>query len=223
MERVESVAEAREIQMQLRERVIFEPPEPFEPRLVAGADVAFDKKRELSFAAIVVIELETLETVETATAVEPTAFPYVPGYLSFRELPVLSSAWGRLSRRPDVLVVDGHGYAHPRRMGLACHAGLEFDLPTIGCAKSILCGVPEQLPEERGNTAPLIDPATDEVIGWSIRTRTRVRPLYLSVGHRIDLSTAAELILRLTPRGRYRFPETTRRSDRLAGELKRPT
>jgi deoxyribonuclease V len=223
MERAESVAQAREIQLRLRQRVIFEPPRGFAPRLVAGADVAFDRPRDLSFAAVVLIDLDSLETIEVATAVERTAFPYVPGYLSFRELPALLSAWSNLSRRPDLLLIDAHGYAHPRRMGLACHAGLELDVPTIGCAKSILCGVLEPLPEERGATAPLVDPAGGEVIGWGLRTRNRVRPVYLSVGHRMDLATAADLVLRLTPGGRYRFPETTRRADRIAAELKRAT
>ncbi len=200
----------------------FAPPSGFAPRFVAGADVAFDKSRNRAFAAIVVIDLETMETIETATAVEPIAFPYVPGYLSFRELPVLAAAWEQLGQQPEAAVLDAHGYAHPRRMGLACHAGLAFGIPTIGCAKSILCGKLDPLSEERGARAPLIDPQSGEEIGWGLRTRSRVRPVYLSVGHRIDLPTAAELILRLTPDGRYRFPETTRRADRLAAELKRP-
>ncbi len=106
-------------------------------------------------------------------------------------------------------------------MGLACHAGLEFDVPAIGCAKSILCGVLGDLGEERAAGAPLVDPKSGEEIGWALRTRARVRPVYLSVGHHIDLPTATELILRLAPGGRYRFPETTRRAHRLADELKR--
>ena len=221
MKRVTTVAEAREVQLGLRERIIFEPPEDFFPRLVAGADVAFDRASNRAFAAVVVIELETLETVETATAVEPIAFPYVPGYLSFRELPALAAAWERLASRPDVALFDAHGYAHPRRLGLACHAGLEFGLPAVGCAKSVLCGKPGPLGEKRGATAQLIDPGNGEQLGWVLRTKNRVRPVYLSVGHRIDLPTARDLVLRLTPGGRYRFPETTRRADRLASELKR--
>lgn len=182
--------------------------------------MAFDNTRNLAFAAVVVIDLETMETVETATAVMPISFPYVPGYLSFRELPALAAAWKRLREQPDLAVLDAHGYAHPRRMGLACHAGLEFDLPAIGCAKSVLYGEVGELAETRGARAPLLDPKTGEEIGWALRTRDRVRPVYLSVGHKMDLPTAAELILRLTPAGRYRFPETTRRADRKAAELK---
>lgn len=223
MELARTVAEARKIQEGLRERVVFQPPDGFDPQLVAGADVAFDKARNLAFAAIVVIELDSLETIENATAALPISFPYVPGYLSFRELPVLAAAWETLRQRPDVAVLDAHGYAHPRRMGLACHAGLEFDLPTIGCAKSILYGEVGELAPERGSGSALVDPKSGEQLGLALRTRDRVRPVYLSVGHLIDLPTAATLILRLTPRGRYRFPETTRRADRLAAEAKGAT
>lgn len=197
------------------------PPPAFAPRRAAGADVAFDLSRQRAFAAVVLIDLETLDTVETATAVLPIAFPYVPGYLSFRELPALIAAWEKLRGQPDVAVLDAHGYAHPRRMGLACHAGLTFDLPTVGCAKSLLYGEVSDPGLERGDTAPIRDPATGEEIGRALRTRTGIRPVYVSIGHRVDLDTAVELILRLTPGGRYRFPETTRRADRLAGELKR--
>ncbi len=221
MERRLTVAEARAIQLELRGKISVEPPPGFAPRRVAGADVAFDRARGRACAAVVVIDLETMETVETATAVVPIVFPYVPGYLSFRELPALEAAWSKLAGRPDALVIDAHGYAHPRRMGLASHAGIEFDVPTVGCAKSILCGTVGSLGEERGAWAPLVDPGTGEVIGRAVRTRTRVRPVYVSIGHRIDLPAATELILELTPGGRYRFPETTRRADRLAGELKR--
>jgi deoxyribonuclease V len=215
------VAEARALQEKLRADIVFEPPKGFSPRLVAGADVAFDKARNQAFAAVVVIELETLETIDESTAIEPIAFPYVPGYLSFRELPVLAAAWKKLREHPDVAVFDAHGYAHPRRFGLACHAGLEFGIASIGCAKSILCGEPGALEEERGATAPLADPKDGETLGWVLRTKNRVRPVYVSVGHLIDLPTARDLILRLTPGGRYRFPETTRRADRRAGDLKR--
>lgn len=215
-----TVSRAREIQLQLRDRILFEPPPGFAPHLAAGADVSFDRKRHMAFAAVVVIDLTSLETVDVATASMPVSFPYVPGYLSFRELPVLCAAWSELSRPPDVAIFDGHGYAHPRRMGLACHAGIAFDLPSIGCAKSILIGEVAEPPAERGSRSPLLDPDTGEELGWALRTRDRVRPLYVSIGHRIDLATAADLILRLTPGGRFRFPESTRRADRLAAELK---
>lgn len=215
-----SVDEAREIQLKLRKRLAFEPPTDFAPRRVAGADVAFDKKRGLAFAAVTVIDLESMETLEEATASSPVSFPYVPGYLSFRELPILTAAWRQLAITPDAAIIDAHGFAHPRRMGLACHAGLAFGIPTVGCAKSILCGAVSGLGQERGSVAPLVDPSSDEIIGRAVRTRSRVRPVYVSVGHRIDLDAATELVLRAAP-GRYRFPETTRRADRLAGASKR--
>lgn len=218
-----SVAEAREIQLRLRERIVREPPDDFEPRVIAGADVAFDRAREHAFAAIVLIELATLETVETATAVTSIRFPYVPGYLSFRELPALLAAWEQIETPPDGVLIDAHGYAHPRRMGLACHAGLLFDLPTVGCAKSVLCGEVGGPGERRGATAPIRDPDTGEEIGRALRTKDGVRPVYVSIGHRVDLDTAVELVLRLAPEGRYRFPETTRRADRLAAEVKAAT
>ncbi len=216
----DTVAEARQIQERMQGRLEFQPPPGFAPRLVAGADVAFDKGRGLAFAAVVLVDLETLETLETATASEPITFPYVPGYLSFRELPALAAAWSSLTRAPELAVFDAHGYAHPRRMGLASHAGIAFDLPSIGCAKSVLCGVPGAVDEPRGSTASLVDPANGEEIGRVLRTRSGIRPVYVSVGHRIDLDTAVKLILRLAP-GRYRFPETTRRADRLAAEAKK--
>lgn len=216
-----TVSEAREIQLRLKDRILFEPPAGFTPHLAAGADVAFDKRRKLAFAAVVVIDLDSLATVEVATAAMPVSFPYVPGYLSFRELPVLAAAWNQLARPPDVAIFDAHGYAHPRRMGLACHAGIVFDVPAVGCAKSILVGEVGGLSVQRGSRSPLVDPGTGEELGWALRTRDRVRPIYVSIGHRIDLPTAADLILRLTPGGRYRFPESTRRADRLASELKR--
>lgn len=215
-----TVRDAREIQLQLRGRILSEPPPGFAPRLAAGADVAFDRKRNTAFAAVVVLDLVSMATVDVATASMPVSFPYIPGYLSFRELPVLAAAWSKLTQRPDVAIFDAHGYAHPRRMGLASHAGIAFDLPSIGCAKSILIGEVGDLPAERGSRSPLLDPRTGEELGWALRTRDRVRPVYISIGHRIDLATAADLILRLTPGGRYRFPESTRRADQLAAEVK---
>jgi deoxyribonuclease V len=216
-----TVSGAREIQLQLRDRIQFETPHGFDPRLVAGADVAFDRARKMAFAAVVVIDLESMTTVDAATAAMPVSFPYVPGYLSFRELPVLAAAWEKLVELPDVAVLDAHGYAHPRRMGLACHAGIVFDVPAIGCAKSVLVGEVGELPPERGARSPLLDPSTGEELGCALRTRTGVRPVYVSVGHRVDLRMAVDLILCSTPNGRYRCPETTRRADRLAAELKR--
>jgi len=210
-------AEARELQLRLRERLITHPPRGFAPRLIGGADLSIQRFARRGYAGIVVIDAESLETVEEATAVVDVTFPYIPGLLSFRELPAIAAAWKRLRKKPDVLIFDGNGYAHPRRFGLACHGGVLFDLPTIGCAKSIHVGRHGKLGKKRGSTAPLID--DDEVIGMAVRTRDGVRPVYVSIGHRMDLKTAVELVLRMSTG--YREPETTRRSHRLVNELRR--
>src|SRR5215217_3417918 len=148
--------EAVEIQRRLRERLVTQPPPGFAPRMVAGADMCMDKGSDRGFAAIVVIDLTTMETVDEARAEVTLGFPYVPGLLSFRELPAVAEAWERLRVRPDVLVFDGAGYAHPRRFGLACHGGLLLDVPSIGCAKSILVGTHGPLGQARGATAELV-------------------------------------------------------------------
>lgn len=211
-----SFAEAENLQRELRERLVFTPPPGFAPRLAAGGDVSMHRDSLVAYAGFVVLDITMRETVATASARTIATFPYVPGFLSFRELPALAEAWERLDTQPDVLVIDGHGTAHPRRMGIACHAGLLFDLPTIGCAKSILVGHYAELGEERGATAPLVH--RGEVVGMAVRTRTGVSPVYVSPGHRTDLPTAVEIVLRLAT---YREPETTRRAHRLVNELRR--
>lgn len=169
------------------------------------------------YAAIVVLDLATMETVDQASAVVELPFPYVPGFLSFRELPAILAVWERLRHRPDVLVFDGQGYAHPRRFGIACHGGVTLDVPAIGCAKSVLVGRHGPLGDERGCTSPLVH--RGETVGMAVRTRTGVKPLYVSVGHRMDLPTAVELVLRLCTR--YREPETTRRAHHLVNQARR--
>lgn len=209
--------EAREIQLRLRDRLRLEPPAGFAPRLIAGADVSMSRFSTVGYAAVVVLDAATLEPVAQASAVEELPMPYVPGYLSFRELPPLAAAWERLEVRPDVVVFDGQGTAHPRRFGVACHGGVLFDVPTIGCAKSILVGSHAPLGEERGATAPLVH--RGETVGMAVRTRAGVKPLFVSPGHRMDLETAVALVLRLAPR--FREPETTRHAHRLVNELRR--
>jgi deoxyribonuclease V len=209
--------EAMRIQLELRARLVLEPPPGFAPRLAGGADMSFERFATRGFAGVVVLDLETMETVAEAGAEADLAFPYVPGFLSFRELPPIAAAWERLERRPDVLVFDGQGTAHPRRFGVACHGGLLFDVPSIGCAKSLLVGTHGPLGEERGATAPLVH--RGETVGMAVRTRAGVKPLYVSPGHRMDLETAVEIVLRLSPR--FREPETTRRSHRLVNDLRR--
>ncbi len=185
--------------------------------LVGGADVAFvDRpargRPSLARAAVAVLSYPGLDLVEQSVVEAPTTFPYVPGLLSFREVPVLVKAFEALQRAPDLLLVDGHGYAHPRRFGIACHLGLLLGLPTIGIGKSRLCGEHPEPGGVRGETAPLIDGG--EIIGRVVRTRDGVRPIFVSVGHRIGLDEATNWVPRLC-RG-YRLPEPIRVADRLS-------
>ncbi|HEX5727676.1 MAG TPA: endonuclease V [Longimicrobiaceae bacterium] len=212
-----TVAEARALQEELRARLVLEPPPGFAPRRVAGADVSAARFGRRGYAAVVTLDLATLQVEEQATAAADLGFPYVPGYLAFRELPVVARAWERLRRKPDVLVFDGQGLAHPRRFGLACYGGLLFGVPSVGCAKSLLLGEHAPLGRERGATAALVH--RGEVVGMAVRTRDGCRPLYVSPGHLMDLETAVRLVLALTPR--YRQPETTRRSHALVNDLRR--
>ncbi len=179
---------------------------------VAGIDVGFEDNGRVTRAAIAVLSYPELELVEQSVARVPTRFPYVPGLLSFREVPAVLQAFEQLSQRPDLILYDGQGIAHPRRIGIASHVGLLLDIPSIGAAKSRLCGSHEEPPPERGAWAPLID--RGELIGAVLRTRDHVQPLYVSIGHRVSLETAIRWVLACTPR--YRLPETTRWAHRLA-------
>jgi deoxyribonuclease V len=179
---------------------------------VAGIDVGFEQDGRVARAAVAVLAFPSLAPIESAVARRPVAFPYVPGLLSFREIPVVLDALGELRSPPDLLVCDGQGLAHPRRFGLACHLGVLTGLPSVGAAKSRLLGTHAALPPERGAWAPLVD--RGETVGAVLRTRAGVAPLYVSVGHRVSLAAAIALVLACTPR--YRLPETTRRAHRLA-------
>lgn len=182
------------------------------PRRVAGIDVGFEEMGQVSRAAVVVLAFPSLTLLDQAIARRPTPFPYVPGLLSFREIPVVLDALERLCQQPDLLLCDGQGTAHPRRFGLACHLGLLCDLPSIGVAKTRLTGCYQEPGPDRGAWSPLF--ADGELIGAVLRTRASVKPLFVSVGHRIGLETAIHTVLTCTPR--YRFPETTRLAHRLA-------
>jgi deoxyribonuclease V len=184
---------------------------------VAGADISTEKGRDTGFGGIVVLDAATLVPVAQASAAVELGFPYVPGLLSFRELPIVAEAWARLSVRPDVLIFDGQGTAHPRRMGIACHGGLLFGVPSVGCAKSLLVGTYGKLGAARGSTAPITHKG--EVVGMAVRTRKGVQPVYVSPGHLMDLPTAVELVLKVSPK--YREPETTRHAHRLVNAFRR--
>ena len=181
-------------------------------RAVAGADVGFPDKSTV-LAAVVVLTYPDLEVLETQVAERRCAFPYVPGLLAFREAPVLLAALGKLECDPDLLVCDAQGYAHPRKMGLASHVGILLDRPVIGCAKSLLCGVFDPVGRRRGSYSPILDEA-GETIGAAVRTRDGVRPVYVSVGNRIDLDAAIDFVLGMG-RG-YRIPEPLRLAHRLS-------
>jgi len=187
-------------------------------RFVAGADIATYKDSPYGYAGVVVMSFPDLQIVETASAAVELTFPYIPGLLAFRELPVLLEAFGRLTRPPDLILVDGQGLAHPRRFGIACHLGLLLDTPTIGCAKSRLFGRHDAPPIRKGGVAELYDPA-GEIIGAAVRTKDRTNPIYVSIGHKVDLNTAIHYTL-ACGRG-YRVPEPTRQAHLYVGKLRR--
>lgn len=212
---VKTVAEAKVIQEQLRHQVIdsdyFD-----EIGYVAGVDIGFEHNYAISKAAIAILTYPELELVEQKIARIPTAFPYVPGYLSFREIPAILEVLPQLEITPDLILCDGQGLAHPRRLGLACHLGILLDIPTIGVAKSLYIGKHESVPLEKGSWKPLID--KEEVIGVALRSRTKVKPIYVSIGHKISLPTAINYVMGCLTK--YRLPETTRWADKLASHTK---
>ena len=208
--------EAIALQKELAPRVVREG-DPGDVRLVAAADLAFVDRRwprqpTRGRAAVVLMRYPELDVIEEQVVEGDVSFPYVPGLLSFREAPLLAEAFERLRGAPDLLLIDGQGYAHPRRFGIASHLGLMANLPTIGCAKSRLCGEHAEPGPRRGSKAELRDGG--EVIGAVLRTRAGVKPLYISVGHKIGLEAAVQWALRLAPR--FRLPEPIRVADALS-------
>ncbi|MFC3282226.1 deoxyribonuclease V [Litchfieldella rifensis] len=181
---------------------------------IAGVDIGFEEEGDITRAAVVVLRWPGLEPVEQVVHREPTRMPYIPGLLSFREVPAALGAFSRLSAPPDLVMVDGQGIAHPRRLGVASHLGLWLDLPTIGIAKSRLCGAHGEVPTQRGDWTPLRD--GDETIGAVLRSRRNVKPVYVSPGHRLGLETALAWVVRCL--GRTKLPEPTRLADRLASQ-----
>jgi deoxyribonuclease V len=211
--------EAQALQEQLRSQVITSD-DIGEVRAVAGVDAGYEPDsdagmatdRVLARAAVVVLEYPSLRPLDYAIARSQATFPYVPGFLSFREAPAVIAAIEQLRVRPDLLICDGQGIAHPRRFGIACHLGLLTGIPAIGCAKSLLVGRHAPVPDERGASVPLIHQR--EQVGVALRTRPGTKPLFISIGHRISLATAIEYVMSCTTK--YRLPETTRAADGLA-------
>jgi deoxyribonuclease V len=211
-----SPGEAVALQKELRDRVIVEPLHR-KIETIAGADISFNKYSPTLYAGIVVLNVQTLEVIEEVGVVTQVTFPYLPGLLSFRETPPLLEAWSKLKSEPDAVMIDGHGLAHPRRFGIACHVGLLVDRPTLGCGKSVLVGKYQEPPPERGSWTPMLDKG--EVVGAALRTKSKVSPIYVTVGHRIDLESAIALTLQCD--GGYRQPEPTRRAHLLVNALRR--
>ena len=203
--------EAKALQRELAKQVIRED-RLDEVRHIAGVDMAINEISGMARAAVVLLSFPELEVIEQHVYEEPLRMPYIPGLLSFREIPCILGAFDLLKQQPELVMVDGQGIAHPRRLGIASHLGLWLELPTIGCAKSILTGRHDPLSEEAGAWVPLI--ANKEVIGAVVRTRTRVKPMIISLGHRISLETSLRFVLDCS-KG-YRLPEPTRLADKLS-------
>ncbi|WP_339291684.1 deoxyribonuclease V [Paenibacillus sp. FSL W8-0187] len=205
-----SEMEAIELQRELAKKVITE--DWFDPiHYVAGVDVAYSKNNNTLIAAIVVLELDSLKIVESVVIEDTVQLAYIPGLFSFRELPPIIKAFEKIKTNPQLVVCDGQGLAHPRRFGLACHLGVLYDIPTIGCGKTKLSGNFTEPDQHRGAQSPLID--NREIIGNVLRTQKNINPIFVSIGHRVSLTTACQWILKLSPK--YRLPETTRQADQL--------
>lgn len=225
-------AEARDIQLELRGRLELTDRLPETIRFVAGADCAFRLPERRSWesgsgraiAGVIVYSYPELREVERASIECALTFPYVPGLLSFREIPALIAAFARIRSTPDVIFVDGHGYSHPRRLGIASHLGLLLDCPTIGCAKSLLIGEHEEPAQKGGSWSDLTAPCTGgktrfETIGAAYRARDSVRPIYVSIGHRVSLPRAIELVRSVSDG--FRVPKPTREADHFVAAVKR--
>ena len=211
-----SPGEARRLQGELASRVVSEPPLDLSRiRYVAGADVSTQGER--GYATVAVLSFPGLSVVEVRGFEAPLEFPYVPGLLAFREIPLVVGALEQIESNVEAVILDGHGLAHPRGLGIASHLGLFLDVPTVGCAKSRLVGEHEEPGREKGSVTDLI--YRKKVVGRVVRTRTGVSPVYVSVGNRIDLDSAVELVLACCTK--YRLPETTRQAHNAANKLRR--
>ena len=207
-----STAQALEIQARLAAQVSRDS-EVVAPRFIAGVDISAERGRGMAQGAVVVLQYPALRPVETRVIAGNLDFPYIPGLLSFRESPLTLAACEQLGITPDLVLVDGQGVAHPRRFGLASHLGLCLNLPTIGCAKSLLCGTHKTPGAEPGSYAEVVDKG--EIIGVALRTKLGVKPIYVSIGHKVDLKTAIYWVMKCC-RG-YRLPEPTRLAHLAAG------
>ncbi len=208
--------EAIELQQELKAKVKIEPlTKPIQ--YIAGADISFNRGEDTVYVGIVVLKYPELIEVDRALLIDEATFPYIPGLLSFRESPLLIKAWEKLTIKPDVIVADGHGIAHIRRFGIACHLGLLTNTATIGCAKKLFVGTHDVLDDEKGSIAPIR--YKDETVGVVLRTRKGVKPVYISAGHKITLEQAIEVMNACTTN--YRIPVPTRQAHLVVNELRR--
>ncbi len=207
--------EAVQIQQNLRSQIQIE---PFlgEIKYIAGTDISFNKFSEIIYAGIVVLKYPEMQIVEEATVITSTKFPYISGLLSFREIPALLEVWGKLQIKPDIIVADGQGIAHPRRLGIASHFGLLVDKPTLGCAKSVLVGKYTEPALEAGSFTDLVD--KNEVVGYALRTKFKTNSVFVSVGHKLSLEQAKNILLNCS-KG-YRIPEPTRQAHLLVNRVR---
>lgn len=212
-----TVTEAAALQKSLQEKVVLQKEENFRMATVAGADISFNKFETTVYAGIMVLQFPSLTPISYALVQTEVTFPYVPGYLAFREIPALFKAWELLPQKPDVLIADGHGIAHPRRMGIATHFGVLTGQATIGCAKKKLWGKYELPPDEKGASTYLYDKG--EVIGAVLRTRPNVKPVFVSPGHKLSVNDSLQIIRQCM--GKYRIPEPTRRAHELVNNFRK--
>lgn len=208
--------EAIALQTQLRQQLQIQPLNK-EIKTIAGADISFNKYSTTVYAGIVVMQFPSLQVIETSGVVDEATFPYIPGLLAFREVPALSKAWEGLKIKPDVLVLDGHGIAHPRRMGIAAHFGVVMNTPTLGCAKSLLTGKFIEPTLEAGSTSDLI--SKNELIGKVLRTKKKVKPVFVSPGNLISMDESLDIVKQCV--GKYRIPEPTRLAHNFVNELRK--
>ncbi len=210
-----SPTEAIALQQELRHAVQLSPLEkPIQT--IGGADISFNKFSETVYAGIVVLSFPQMQVLHREYVIGTARFPYVPGLLSFREVPTLLQVWEKLKIKPNVLMLDGHGQAHPRRLGIASHFGVVAGIPTLGCGKTILVGKHDEVPETVGDAVPLIH--KDETVGAVLRTKAKVAPVYVSAGHLLTLRNAVAIVRRCG--GKYRIPEPTRRAHEWVNEVR---
>lgn len=212
-----SVTEAAALQKELRDKVVLHKEENFQLHTVAGADISFNKYETTVYAGIIVLQFPSLTPLSYALVQTEVTFPYVPGYLAFREIPALLQAWNLLPQKPDVLIADGHGIAHPRRMGIAAHFGVLTNGATIGCAKKKLFGKYDLPPDERGTYTYLYDKS--EIIGAVLRTRPKIKPVFVSPGHLLSIKDSVEIVQQCM--GKYRIPEPTRKAHELVNNFRK--